>query len=243
MVEPLAIFAGGLLGSAHCLGMCGGFAVTVSAGSNSASDMVRRQVTYSLGRIIAYSFLGAIAGFGGAFLQHTLGVGWRVQQLLSIIAGILMIIVALSTLNLLPRLRTSGGSGCNPAASIFKHFLTQPGTLGGVLAGAATGFLPCGLVYSFLSKSAAEAHVLGGVFTMMLFGLGTVPLMFLTGCSGAILSHTLRGRMMKLAACLVLAMGALTIYRGLPRPEGNCCDQETARTAIPSDLSLAASER
>lgn len=235
MVEPLAIFAGGVLGSAHCLGMCGGFAVTVSAGSNSASDMVRRQITYSLGRIIAYSFLGATAGFGGAFLQHSLGVSWKVQQLLSIIAGVLMIIVGLSTLNLLPRLHKSGGSGCNPAASIFKHFLTQPGTLGGVLAGVATGFLPCGLVYSFLSKGAADAHMLGGAFTMMLFGLGTVPLMFLTGCSGAILSQTHRGRMMKLAAYLVLAMGALTIYRGMPRPEGTCCDREIARTGSRPD--------
>jgi sulfite exporter TauE/SafE len=79
----------------------------------------------------------------------------------------------------------------------------------------ATGLLPCGLVYGFVTLAAATGDLLHGALVMGLFGLGTAPLMIATGWGGALLSGMARARLFKAAACCVVLMGAVTLVRGL----------------------------
>jgi sulfite exporter TauE/SafE len=106
------------------------------------------------------------------------------------------------------------------------------GTFG---AGVATGFLPCGLVYSFLALAVASGGLESGLMQMAMFGLGTVPAMVLVGCGGKLLTIGMRQRVYRLAACFVIALGALTVWRGLPvHAEGDCCHVASSSIETPA---------
>ena len=121
MIELPLVFLGGLLGSAHCVGMCGGFALTIGVGSRDFGSNVLRQLTYTLGRILTYAFFGVAAGYGGFWLSRKAGTLVNVQAGLSILAGSLLIFQGLLSLGLLPRrvVRAAGGGGApaSPARS------------------------------------------------------------------------------------------------------------------------------
>ena len=68
MIELPLVFLGGLLGSAHCVGMCGGFAVSIGIGSRGLASNLRRQLVYTAGRIFTYSFFGIVAGYAGLWI-------------------------------------------------------------------------------------------------------------------------------------------------------------------------------
>ena len=251
MMEWPLILMGGLLGSSHCLGMCGGFALSVGMGSPTFLANLRRQLVYSSGRLVTYAFLGSLAGFTGFHLvQKTLP--WpNIQAGLSIFAGSLLVWQGMRATGLLPRRNVIGQAdgGCL-AGSFFKTFLTAPGLLNVFLAGLLTGFLPCGLVYAFLAMAFSTGDLFLGIAVMVLFGLGTVPMMVLAGCGTVLLNLTLRKHMFRLAAWCVLLTGVLTIARGagvLDRPDPGiapkcpmCKERESRTTAISPKSSPAA---
>ena len=87
MIELPFIFLGGLLGSAHCVGMCGGFALTIGLGAPGFASNLARQLAYTLGRVLTYSFFGVVAGYAGLWLSHKAGTLVNVQAVLSMLAG------------------------------------------------------------------------------------------------------------------------------------------------------------
>ncbi len=218
----LLVMAGGFFASAHCIGMCGGFACALAASERSFSAALARQLVYNVGRIFTYAFLGAVAGSAGVFLSR-----WRLgpvspQQAFSILAGVIMIGLGLAALGLirLPRRWTAAGSGL--FTPLFSHFLNGRGWLGHFAAGVANGFLPCGLVYAFLAAAAATGAARDGMLIMIFFGLGTVPAMLLAAGGGKLLSLSFRRRMYQVAASLVVIMGGITIWRGWPSNAAGC---------------------
>lgn len=215
MIDLPLVFVGGLLGSGHCVGMCGPLALSLGAGGVGLRSNLRRQLVYSAGRVFTYAFCGAAAGFAGAWLGGQTRALVVAQAWLALIAGIMLLFVGLSTVGLLPRpaLRLIGRAPCG-AAQALKTFLTAPGWTSVFLAGVGTGFIPCGLVYAFLLKASSTGSIWGGGLTMTLFGLGTVPLMVLTGSGGSLLSLTTRTRMLRLAGWCVVLAGAVTATRG-----------------------------
>jgi hypothetical protein len=225
VIELGAVFVGGLLGSAHCLGMCGPLAALVSASRQRFRSMVARQTIYSFGRLCTYMFLGAVGGAAGLYLSR-----FRVslvggQQVFSVLAGVMMVCVGLSVWGIWPFRRKAvkaGGAGC-ATSPLFRAFLTAKGYSGFLSAGIATGFLPCGLVYSFLAMAIASGSVLQGMLIMGSFGLGTVPAMVSIGFGSAWISHRSRLQVFRLAACFVILMGGVSIYRGIPKADGSCC--------------------
>lgn len=230
MTHWLAVFVGGLLGSSHCIGMCGGFAIGIGASAEKIGPATVRQLIYSAGRMLTYCFLGAVGGFAGLYLQRFRTPLLTVQQVFSVVAGVLMVIVALSIL--IPRRATAANaSGGCVTASLLGPFMRLPGHVGVFLAGIATGFLPCGLVYGFLAQAAATSSIHYGALTMLAFGLGTVPLMVATGCGGQFMTHHTRMRVYRVAACVVLIMGAVTVRRGFASRSDRCCDCETSASA------------
>jgi sulfite exporter TauE/SafE len=206
---------GGLLGSSHCIGMCGGFAAIVGMRSGSVAANFRNQIVYSTGRMTSYATLGGIAGFAGNRMAKEMPTFVNVPALLCLIAGVFLVREGLFASGLLQRRQISGTStsGCL-IRPLFTSILRKPGTFNTFLAGTATGLLPCGLVYSFVSLAASSADLLQGAATMLQFGCGTVPLMVLTGCGTALISYSARQRVWQVAGWSVLLTGLLTLVRG-----------------------------
>lgn len=217
MIEFPLVFISGLLGSSHCIGMCGGFAMLIGMGQRSVGRNVLSQLCYSGGRIFTYSVLGAIAGAAGLKLSQHAGIV-RVPAALSIIAGLFLIVEGLSAAGFELRAWRKRPAGAAPAGClavpVFATLLKTPGLHNAFSAGLLTGFLPCGLVYAFLSLAASSGDVIHGLLIMAVFGAGTVPLMLLTGTTASLLSIVKRRRLMYIAAWCVVLTGGLTVARG-----------------------------
>ncbi len=211
MIEPLLIVAGGLLGSAHCVGMCGGFVLTLGTTTRSWQSNLARQISYALGRIFVYTFLGGFAGFAGWHLGRG---GWFVfaQATLAVLAGVFLIAEGLFSAGLIPR-PFAGQKTC-PGANVFGQLLRARDLSNVFLGGLANGLLPCGLVYAYLALAASWGGPLGGMAVMALFGLGTIPSMVMTGMSGSLLGVSFRRRLFLIAAWCMIVTGLLSLYRG-----------------------------
>ena len=206
---------GGLLGSSHCVGMCGGFAAIVGLRTGSMAGNLRAQLIYSAGRLMSYATLGAIAGFAGQRLSDSLPKIINVPAALCLVAGVFLVREGLLATGLFTR-RVTGTSttGCL-LGPLFSTILKTPGARNTFAAGIITGLLPCGLVYAFVSLAASSGDLLLGASTMLAFGLGTVPLMVVTGCGTALLSWAARQRLWQVAAWSVVMTGLLTVGRGV----------------------------
>lgn len=215
MSELPLIALGGLLGSSHCLGMCGPFAITIGLGTRSWSSGLARQLAYSFGRLFTYSCAGAVVGYGGLRIAGRGSSFGYLQAAFCVLAGILLIVQGLMSLNLLPRF--AAHKSPNLACGALRNFggLLRSRRLSHVfLAGLFTGFLPCGLVYAYLALAASTADLLHGWATMAVFGAGTIPAMVLAGAGGQLLSLAARRRLFQVAAFCVILTGVLTIDRG-----------------------------
>jgi sulfite exporter TauE/SafE len=223
IAESLAITAGGFLGSAHCIGMCGGFACAVGAGRARFWPLFARQLIYNTGRVFTYVFLGALAGSTGLYLSRFRLGPVNPQQAFSLLAGAIMIFIGLATFGLV-RL-PSGWSAATSRlfAPLFAYFLNARGWFGYFLAGMANGFLPCGLVYAFLAMAAATQDGPRGALVMILFGLGTMPVMLAIGCGARMMTRSARMRIYRVAAVFVVVLGSVTLYRGWPSDGTACC--------------------
>lgn len=235
MIELPLIVLGGLLGSAHCVGMCGGFALLVGAGGKRFSANVTRQLVYSAGRIFTYAVLGGAVGFAGLRLAEDLPRVVEVQAILAIVAGVLLVGQGLVSAGLWPHrffanltvTNASGANGSLPLATpshasvgclmigMLGSFLRAPSLLHVLLAGMLTGFLPCGLVYGFLALAAASGSFALGAGTMVAFGLGTVPLMVMAGSGASLLTLATRQRLLRVAAVCVTLTGMISLARGV----------------------------
>lgn len=221
MIELPLVFMGGLLGSAHCLGMCGPLAIALAGSDQGVKDNLRRQLAFSGGRIFTYGFGGALAGYGGFWLANRPALAMEsqlvhVQAWLAILAGLVLIGMGLITVGILPRWVTVRMTHA-PCLSgkWLQTFLQAPGLSGAMLAGVFTGFIPCGLVYGFLALAASTAGPWQGWLTMICFGAGTVPLMVLAGCGGSLLNISTRARLFQLAAWCVVLTGMISVARGV----------------------------
>ncbi len=216
MIELPLIFLAGLLGSSHCVGMCGGFALMLGLNSKTPWRNLGAQLIYSSGRIFTYTVLGCAAGYFGGQLNRDWSLWVNVSAVLSLVAGAFLIYQGLLAAGVAlwnKRPATTSTGGCL-TAPIFKTFLMSTSITQRFLAGVVTGFLPCGLLYGALALAAASGNLLTGGITMALFGLGTVPLMVLTGVGGNLLSLTARTKLLRAAAWCVVITGTLTMARG-----------------------------
>ena len=206
---------GGFLGSSHCVGMCGGFAAVIGLRTGSLMGNLRAQLVYSSGRLMSYGTLGAIAGFAGKRLIDSVPRFINIPALLCLFAGLFLLHEGLLAAGLIRRRATGASTAGCLLGPLFSTILKAPGARNTFAAGIVTGLLPCGLVYAFVSLAASTGDLIQGLGTMVAFGLGTVPLMVLTGCGAALLSWGARQRLWQLASWSVIATGLLTIGRGI----------------------------
>ena len=202
----------GLLGSLHCVGMCGPIAFMLPVDRSNSFRKVGQISLYHLGRLLAYSIIGLVFGLVGKSLYI-----FGIQQQLSIAIGILMIVVVLIPYKTFNKYNLS--KPLHRAISKVKSNLGQalkkksPDTL--LTIGFLNGFLPCGLVYMAVFGSIATGSLLEGGFYMVLFGIGTIPLMTTAIYLGKFLNSTVKQRIQKAIPIFVVIIGVLFILRGL----------------------------
>ena len=203
---------GGAAAFPHCLGMCGGFALHLSAGDNKVTVLVR-QILWHAGKITTYVFLGALAGFFGAMVSLA---RWpAVKDIPGYLAGAIMVLMGLFVLGLFPtrKGRTGGAEDDGLFTSLFGQFFQKPSPLSALVLGLATGFLPCPITLGFLALAAGSGSVLLGMGVMAAMGLGTVWSLLVLGMTG----HMFRAKWKRWGAVLVgillVLMGTWTILR------------------------------
>jgi uncharacterized protein len=205
-------FAGGLLGFAHCLGMCGGFVLHLSQGE-SRKTTIPSQLLWLAGKLFSYLFLGAVAGYAGGFLAGWLPKQALFQNLLSFTAGAIILLMGLQVLGLLP-VRKNGSFGASLLSTLGRTFLATSSPGSALTLGLATGFLPCPIVLAFLAYALQSGSVATGMITMAALGLGTtVPLLLLGGFSRLLRVH-LRSWAPKAGGILLVLLGLTTVLRG-----------------------------
>jgi sulfite exporter TauE/SafE len=209
-------FSLGVIGSLHCIQMCGPIVLAYSLPivTYSRRQQIIAHFSYNSGRIVTYGVLGAIAGLAGGWLGKLAGV----EHVVVIIAGSLMIVAGLLMSGLLP----SGPLGAfyrfRPASFFTQKVggLLKSPTLGSKFStGILLGFLPCGLVYTALLKAMETGSLAGGILTMICFGVGTAWSLMLLGLFSSTVSVWLRKRANALAAIGVTLMGCFLVYRGI----------------------------
>lgn len=224
MTYYLTLFAAGFAGSFHCIGMCGGFACALGRDPSGHGATVLRHLVYNTGRLTTYCFLGGLAGALGQVICTSQGTTVSLlggsldsaQRILAIVAGLLMIAMALQFFGLLPRLhRLAIGFGSSMLASSLRSLLIAQGYAAPLAFGVFNGFLPCPLVYAFVAQAASAAGALPGFLTMASFGLGTFPAMLMMGGVGRALAPAWRQRGVWLAGSCILLLGLVTLGRGI----------------------------
>jgi len=202
----------GLLGSLHCLGMCGPIAFALPVGTTIMRIKLLKYGLYNAGRIVTYASLGWIIGMVGKGFEM---VG--MQQILSIAAGALIIAsVVLSrtssqnkvTNRITDAIRTR-------LKSAFNFYFRKKGYTALFMLGILNGLLPCGMIYIAMLAALATGSSWSGAAFMAAFGLGTVPLMFAVCVAGSAVSIKWKSAIYKVAPMLACVVGVLLILRGM----------------------------
>lgn len=176
-IDYLSAFVIGLLGSGHCIGMCGGITTMLTTAIPQQNKWQRLPLTlnYHLGRISSYALIGAIAGYSGSLAAKNLGLP---VTGLRFVAGIFLILLGLylgQWLMWLTNLERLGKHLWNVISPISKKFIPVKNNRQALGLGALWGWLPCGLIYSTLTWSLASGNAMQGGMIMFCFGLGTLP--------------------------------------------------------------------
>ena len=216
--EILSALLLGLLGSTHCIGMCGGIsgALAFALGPNLGPARRYALLTgYSLGRIMSYAMMGALLGGTAGGLAGDGGM-----RVLRIVAGALLVLMGCylaGWLNTLALLERAGHGVWRHVQGLAARLIPVDRLHKALLAGMAWGWLPCGLVYSALAWAGTSGSTARGALLMLAFGLGTLPAVVASGALAAELRALLQRRELRvIAGLLVIAFGAWTLTIALP---------------------------
>ncbi|MEX2474792.1 sulfite exporter TauE/SafE family protein [Marinobacter sp.] len=216
----------GLLGSTHCLGMCGGISASLSMALPVGKGFRIRQtvmlLAFNAGRIGSYTLIATLI----ALLSTTAAAQWsELAPLLRAIAGILLILMGLSMAQWWQGIRhieRVGAPVWARVAPLTRQFVPVRHRWQAIALGALWGWLPCGLVYSTLGWAALQPTVGSAAATMAFFGLGTLPSMLATGYA-ATWVRALQGKkpIRQLTGVLLIAFGIWTLPLGMVLTSGH----------------------
>ncbi|MCG3188993.1 MAG: hypothetical protein LKCHEGNO_01236 [Burkholderiaceae bacterium] len=205
----------GLLGSTHCLGMCGGIVGVLSlAGSGGRVRQWIFLLTYNLGRIISYAAAGALLGALGGHLFDALPdtAGRWVARLVS--AGFMIALGLYLTgwWRGLAALEHAGAHLWRRIGPLARSLLPVRHVAQAFLVGTLWGFLPCGLVYSVLAWSLGAGDAATGAMLMAAFGAGTLPMLLVSGSLARSLGAVTRQAWVRqMSGVIVLAFGVISL--------------------------------
>jgi len=207
----IVAFTMGLLGSFHCIGMCGPIALSLPLSSHNNWGKFSGALFYNTGRVVTYAIFGIVFGILG---QSVTLFGY--QQWISVILGVLIIFILL-----LPK-RVSIFNHRNIVLIFFERIRTSLGKLflkrnysSLFSIGLLNGLLPCGLVYMAAAMAVSTGDVVNSIFFMAFFGLGTLPMMWSIAFFGNYVSVALRQKIRKVYPYMMMLMACLLILRGM----------------------------
>jgi uncharacterized protein len=213
-MDPLIsmAFMTGLLGSAHCIGMCGGLVSALSLTSDGRNSGPLFHLLYNLGRTITYSLIGFAVGWLGSAMVVKNSLQ-DVTRVLLIGSDLFIILIGLGTAGLFVKLNLASLEFSGPISAMTKAvrgLRRLPPALSALPLGLLFGFLPCGLLYAMALTAVQSADSITGAMTMAAFGLGTIPALFLVGSAAQWFSAK-RSWMFKAAGGMVALMGCYNL--------------------------------
>jgi sulfite exporter TauE/SafE len=218
--DLLAALMIGLIGSSHCLVMCGGIAAALqlSMPALQLQAKFRLQLMLSLGRLTTYALFGAAVGYFGATAMQLAGASLMWLRLL---AGILLLMMALYISRLwfgLLVVERLGQKLWRHVQPLAKALLPLDSASKAFRYGLCWGALPCGLVYSTLGWSLASGNAINGALIMFSFGLGTLPAILLTGSAANAVARLKNMLLLRYTAAALLSIYAgYTIWLAINR--------------------------
>ncbi len=229
------LFVVGLLTSLHCIAMCGGI--------NLSQCLVRREdgtavagwkpsLLYNGGRVISYTIVGGLVGALGSAVSFSGGA----RGLIAILAGVFMVIMGINMLGLVPGLRRFN---IKIPAGLRNRMLGEQGQRGPLVVGLLNGLMPCGPLQAMQLYALGTGSAFAGAMSMLVFSLGTVPLMFSFGALSTLLSKRFTRNMLKVSAILVVLLGAIMIQRGLSLNGTSVLVLAGSETTLENPVSIA----
>ncbi|GAA4827424.1 sulfite exporter TauE/SafE family protein [Algivirga pacifica] len=201
----------GAVGSLHCVGMCGPLALAMQGKTTSWGQVVMERLAYNMGRTLTYMVLGALAGFLGHGLVWVVGY----QVYITAVLGIMLLLIGVFSVNperyvlKIPYL----GSFFQSLRKSMGKFLRKTGIHNYFTTGILNGFLPCGLVYMAMFNAVALGNSWEGAMYMLMFGLGTTPLMLVVTIAGHSLKSKVAPILRKLYPAVFIIMGSMLVWR------------------------------
>ena len=202
----------GLAGSFHCIGMCGPIAFVIPVDKSNKAKAAFQTFLYHFGRLLTYSLIGLLFGLIGKGLYLA-----GFQQRLSILMGVVMILIILMPSSVSNKFKIA--QPFYRAIGLVKQkmglYLSKKSSKSIFFIGFFNGFLPCGLVYMAVLGAISTGNYSEGVLYMLLFGIGTVPMMTGALLLGNFVTLKFRNRIQKAIPVFVIVIGILFILRGL----------------------------
>ncbi len=209
-VRMSMLFVIGLLTSVHCVAMCGGINLTqgtIAANATEGNSLLKANILYNVGRVISYTVVGALAGALGSIISFS----GTLRGIVIVVVGLAMIVMAFSMLGIFSPLKkaTFAFSG-----KLRNGILKNVNTNSSLVIGLLNGLMPCGPLQSMQLYALSTGSIAKGAFSMFLFSLGTVPLMFGFGMAASKLNQKYKKVMLTVSAVLIFVIGINMISNG-----------------------------
>jgi sulfite exporter TauE/SafE len=213
----LSAFVIGLLGAAHCIGMCGGVIASLSSAIPNYKHADFKQklpflVNYNVGRVFSYAIAGFIVASSSEMLTKSFALNINYLHIFSSLVLFLMGLYIANISNLLARIEKIGSILWKRLSPMTKVFLPLQSPLQAVPLGMLWGWLPCGLVYSMLTWSLAAGDGTQGALIMLCFGLGTAPVLFLVGSAATHYKNMVQNQTVRLILGIAIMLYAQWLF-------------------------------
>ncbi|MDP1675846.1 MAG: sulfite exporter TauE/SafE family protein [Bacteroidota bacterium] len=207
----LAALTLGLLGSMHCVGMCGPLVLAIPTSATSCWKFIVERLIYNLGKAVTYGIMGAGVGLAGK------GILMNFQQDVSIILGVTILLTVAIPIGFKSKIERF-----SPLKYLygfvkdkFSVLIRKRGMIALFTLGALNGVLPCGLVYTALIGATAIADVWQSALFMVVFGLGTSPALIAVSLAGKLFSVKYRSVLTRAIPVMSIALAIILILRGM----------------------------
>ncbi len=208
------VFVASLLGSLHCVGMCGPFALLAIANQDKRKASLLPSLAYSLGRLGTYSMVGLLFGTLGLALNKTVSFSGY-QQTATYFAGLLMISVGSISLAQVAGVKVKFPSMFAPIQKLLQSAFRQARKMRPIqrafTIGALTSLMPCGWLYTFAITAAGTGSPVWGMLLMAVFWAGTVPILLALTLGLNNIGRQVQAKIPVVMASLVILLGVFTM--------------------------------
>lgn len=219
MLNNLSLFAAfltGLLGSVHCIGMCGGIVTALSMGLKQQhlfAQQLPYLLAYNIGRISSYVLAGGILGFIGAQITQLSSTPTLIHLWVSGIFMLLLGFYITGWWRVLALLEKAGSFIWQKISPLGKKLLPIQNVWQAFGVGLLWGWLPCGLVYTALAFALVSGGTWQGALMMLAFAIGTLPMLLAMGTTAHWLAQFSHRPVVRVSVGLLLmGFGVYTLW-------------------------------